>query len=64
LSRSTAIVRPFPKKRKVHIDVPQLPNLLPEGRKASERTSTLPLQYMRENLHRATRTGNSRRNTT
>ena len=26
LSRSTAIVRPFPKKRKVHIDVPQLQN--------------------------------------
>jgi hypothetical protein len=26
LSRSTVIVRPFPKKRKVHTDVPQLQN--------------------------------------
>jgi len=26
LSRSTVIVRPFPKKRKAHNDVPQLQN--------------------------------------
>jgi hypothetical protein len=30
-------VRRFPKKRKVHIDVPQLPNSLPAGRQAPER---------------------------
>jgi hypothetical protein len=47
LFRSTAIVRPFPKKRKVHIDVSQLPNQLPEVWKASERASTVSLQYLR-----------------
>jgi hypothetical protein len=32
LFRSTAIVRPFPKKRKVHNDVPQLQNRSGKGR--------------------------------
>jgi len=32
LFRLTAIVRPFPKKRKVHIDVSQLQNRCREGR--------------------------------
>ena len=47
LFRSTAIVRPFPKKRKVHVDVSQLPNQLPEVWKASERASMVSLQYVR-----------------
>jgi hypothetical protein len=34
LLRSTAIVRPFPKKRKVHSDLSQLPDRVPEIRKA------------------------------
>jgi hypothetical protein len=56
LFRSTAIVRPFPKKRKVHSDVPQLQNRASEGREGSEQSTAVQVpavKTLRFAAHRA-----------